>query len=127
MSNIKIIDCAKYETDDYCVTSHKMSYNDDFAYLCFTIHCDNPLVTRHNKYFRNVYCTIQYLFTMKQYRNMGYATRLLLHLKQYCKSNNIKIIRLDDCSDNFNKQNNLYVQNGFNYIVQGYPEMRIKI
>lgn len=123
MDNIELIYNNKNETDDYCVASYKLIYDDDFAHLFFTIHCDNPLVTKHNKYYRNTYCIIQYVFTKEEYRNKKYATCLLLYLQEYCKNNNVKIIKLDDCSARFNHSNNLYLKNGFKYVTCGEPEM----
>jgi len=123
MHSIELIHNNTYETDDCYVASYKLIYGDDFAHLFFTIHCDNPLITKHNRYYRNTYCMIQYVFTKEEHRNKKYATYLLLYLKQYCKNNNVKIIKLDDCSDKFNHPNNLYLKNGFKYVTYGEPEM----
>ncbi len=115
----------KYETNDFCVATYKLIYGDNIAYLSFSIHSDNPLITKHTKYYRNAYCTVQYLFTDLQHRNKGYATKLLLHLIELSEQSHrlIHCIKLDDCSDNFNKCNNLYLNCGFEYINHGEPEM----
>ena len=68
-------------------------------------------------------CTILSLNTDIEYRNKGYATKLLYYVINYCKLNDYKTLYLDDCSDNFNKINNIYLNIGFNYINNGSPEM----
>lgn len=68
-------------------------------------------------------CTILSLHVDELYRNNGYGTFLLKEIIKYCMENNIKIIKLDDVSDNFNKKNNIYTKLNFKYISSGFPEM----
>ena len=67
--------------------------------------------------------TINFIRTKTQYQNKGYATKILKYLIELCKDLKINKIELDDCSDNFNKTNNLYLQCGFTYKNDGEPEM----
>jgi GNAT superfamily N-acetyltransferase len=67
------------------------------------------------------------LHTIKEYRNRGFATILLNRIIEYCKINHLQEIFLDDCSDNFNQPNNIYLNCGFVYIEPGSPEMIMKI
>lgn len=53
-------------------------------------------------------CQIISLFTKIKYRHKGYATNLLITIEQLCKKLRIKTIYLDDCTDNFNKINNIH-------------------
>lgn len=68
-------------------------------------------------------CNILNIFINEKYRNMGYGTYILNYIKKFCIERNVKKITLDDCSDNFNKENNLYIKYGFKYINKNYPEM----
>lgn len=61
------------------------------------------------------------------YQNKGNGTTLLYNLIKYCKNNNIKTIFLDDMSDRFNQQHNIYLKFGFTYIEYGFPEMKLII
>ncbi len=54
---------------------------------------------------------------------MGHGTYILNYIKKICVENNINVIKVDDCSDNFNKENNIYLKNGFKYNQYLYPEM----
>jgi GNAT superfamily N-acetyltransferase len=70
-------------------------------------------------------CTILSLYTEKPFRNKGYATYLLKYAIDYCRSKGVHRIVLDDCSDNFKKQNNIYLKCGFRYVEDDLPEMKI--
>lgn len=70
-------------------------------------------------------CTLLSINICKKYRNNGYGTFLLETLIEYCKDNNVIKIELDDMTDNFNCQNNIYVKIGFEYINVGFPEMEL--
>lgn len=76
-----------------------------------------------NTIIKNNICTITSFIIKEEYRNNGYGTFLLKKIIRYCLKNNIKKIELDDMSDNFNKENNIYIKNGFRYIENGFPEM----
>ena len=78
-------------------------------------------------YIKNDICTILSIHTNIIYRNKGYATKLLNEIKNYLIKNNFNVnkIILDDCTDNFNTKNNLYLKFGFKYITNGEPEMEI--
>jgi predicted acetyltransferase len=65
------------------------------------------------------------LFVKEDFRNKHYGSYLLKKYIKICKNKNIKTIEVDDMSDNFNKSNNIYLQNNFNYINIGFPEMII--
>ena len=124
MNNITIIPWSTIESDS--VTRHKLIYGDNVAYIIFTIYYDNPLTTRNGTYFRNIHCSVDYVFTGEKYRNNGYATLLLTCLKQYCQNINVNFITLDDCSDNFNQTKNIYRNVGFKYLENGRHEMMLK-
>jgi len=68
-------------------------------------------------------CIIKYIIVKDEFRNKGYGTMLLQELIEYCKECKINKIELDDMSDNFRKDNNIYLKNNFQYIDEGYPEM----
>lgn len=68
-------------------------------------------------------CIVLDLFTYETYRNKGYGSVLLNEIKKYCRTKQIKEIHLDDCSNNFNKKNNIYIKNGFIYETPKQPEM----
>lgn len=99
--------------DNYCV-----------SYLTYVILNSNTHYLRNNrKYYNGGKCVVTYIYTCQLYRNNGYATKLLQYLKNLCKKFGVDIIELDDCSDNFGKNNNLYINNGFTYYEYGHPEM----
>lgn len=68
-------------------------------------------------------CILLSLNVITEFRNNGYGTILLKQVITYCRCLGIKQINLDDCSNNFNKPNNIYLKAGFRYIVEGFPEM----
>jgi Acetyltransferase (GNAT) family. len=96
------------------------------SYIVFLINYTNPLSTKNNTYYKTIHCCVESLYTETKYRNKGYATLLLIHLKQCCKNIGVHFITLDDCSDNFNRPKNIYVNNGFNYLANNEPEMIFK-
>jgi hypothetical protein len=49
-------------------------------------------------------------------KGKGYATALLVHASKEALKRGITHITLDDCSDNWNKPNNLYIKAGLEYI-----------
>ena len=67
---------------------------------------------------------IQECYVKKEYRNQGYATRLLAFVKDYALKNVFACITLDDATNRFGKPNNIYIKNGFEYIdASEGPEM----
>jgi ribosomal protein S18 acetylase RimI-like enzyme len=72
-------------------------------------------------------CHINSFSINDKYQNQGYGSILLYNLIEYCKNNEIKNILLDDMSDRFNQQNNIYIKFGFRYIEDGFPEMELFI
>jgi GNAT superfamily N-acetyltransferase len=72
-------------------------------------------------------CKIIDLYTIRQYQNQGCATYLINQVISFCRKKGINIITLDDCSDNFNQINNIYLKAGFTYIEVGFPEMIKKL
>ena len=70
-------------------------------------------------------CNILSLSTQEEYRNKGHADNILKEIISYCKNHNISSIYVDDMSERFNKSNNIYIKNGFKYVVKGFPQMQI--
>jgi GNAT superfamily N-acetyltransferase len=65
--------------------------------------------------------------TNETYQNQGYGIKLLKYIIKLCKTLNIKKIILDDCSDRFNHNNNIYLKCGFKYLIKNHPEMVLHI
>jgi hypothetical protein len=63
------------------------------------------------------------LGTKTELRGLGYATILLKIMINEAYKLKCKTITLDDASDMFQKQNNIYLKLGFEYINKGQPEM----
>lgn len=63
----------------------------------------------------------------KQYRGRGYAFNLLLQMGFYLRNINITKIWLDDMSDHYRSNRNLYLLLGFDYVYDSGPEMGIHI
>lgn len=68
-------------------------------------------------------CIIKYILVKDGFRNRGFGTLLLKKLIEHCRECNINKIELDDMSDNFGKNNNIYLKNNFQYVKDGFPEM----
>lgn len=66
---------------------------------------------------------ILYLKTNEKYRGHGYATNLLKHTLALFENDTYDYVYVDDMSDNFNKPHNIYKKFGFNYLLEGEPEM----
>jgi GNAT superfamily N-acetyltransferase len=71
--------------------------------------------------YDNDIANLIYLYTNKNNRNKGYATKLLKKSIKILKNMNIKKIELDDMSDNNWSEHNIYIKNGFSYI-NNFPE-----
>ena len=103
----KIFNDDKYNKIIILITNNEKQYSN--------------IVFLHNKTEKN--CILLSLHTEDEYRNMGYGSILLKKIIKYCIENEIREILLDDCTDNFNKPNNIYLKSGFKYINEGEPEM----
>ena len=66
---------------------------------------------------------IMNLFIPLEMRNRGIGSQLLSRMKIFCRNTGIIKIELDDMSDNFLKNNNIYIKNGFKYKKNTFPEM----
>lgn len=78
---------------------------------------------RTKNYNGNRNCHVTSVHTYPNHRHLGYATKLIQHIKKICVEYSVKTIFLDDCSSNFMQSNNLYSKNGFVYLNRGLPEM----
>ena len=113
--------------EKYCI--NKLTINNIlYNIITFKLYISNEImVGLLYVIIQNNICTITNLNIFEDYQHKGYGTFLLKYLINYCKENNINKILLDDMSSNFNKQNNIYLKNGFNYIINGFPEMEIDL
>ncbi len=127
VSAIKIIVTTHTHTNLIQLDINLLKGDINIAHATCYIKYENYYNLRQSKCFINAICTIGYIGTTKTYRNKGYATEIIKYIKKYCYENKIKIITLDDCSDNFNKENNIYLKNGFQYIESGFPEMYFNV
>jgi uncharacterized protein (UPF0248 family) len=67
--------------------------------------------------------TILDIYTIANYRNKRYASYILNYIIRKSKKNYFKTISLDDMTHRFNLDKNLYINNGFEYLEKGFPEM----
>jgi len=72
-------------------------------------------------------CNITLFKIKKHFQNKKHGTRLLQYYIQLCKDSNVKHIELDDMTDNYRKNNNIYIKVGFVYINDDGPEMRLNL
>ena len=70
-------------------------------------------------------CYIADFNVNEEYQNKGYGSLLMEYLIDHCKENNIRKIILDDMSDRFNQEHNIYLKFGFKYISNNFPEMEL--
>jgi GNAT superfamily N-acetyltransferase len=68
---------------------------------------------------------IKWIETHPQYRNKGYAKQVLRAIIAFAKQKGYYRIILDDMSDNYMSEHNLYKSVGFHYIEDGQPEMEL--
>ena len=74
--------------------------------------------------------SIRYISVSKEFRKQYIGTFLMLFSALYVKINykNIKLIELDDMTDNYKLKNNIYTLLGFKYTeTDGGPEMECNI
>ena len=92
-----------------CVSSHQV------AYVCGVVVAPKKFV-------------LQSVFTPPDERRQGIATSLILRLAAYCTEHHgVTVIELDDMSDHYRQNDNLYLKLGFNYLEDNGPEMHAKI
>lgn len=65
--------------------------------------------------------------TDPDYRYKGYASQLIRRAIWEARRNGCTHIRLDDCTDAFNSDHNIYIKNGFTYERSGLPEMILNL
>jgi GNAT superfamily N-acetyltransferase len=63
------------------------------------------------------------VFVLPEWRNQGIATALFQRLFYELKKNHVHTVTLDDCSDT----GRCYQKLGFQYVKEGYPEMRFDL
>jgi GNAT superfamily N-acetyltransferase len=66
---------------------------------------------------------LTWIKTQNKHQKKGYASKLLNHMIYYCRNNEISEIKLDDTTDNYRKNNNIYINHGFKYLDENGPEM----
>lgn len=114
-----------FETDEFILTILMEDCVDDLnKYKKYKIiYSNKSFIIFTILYDCITYCNIDYLYTYAEFRFGGYATKLLQILDLFCIRHNIDEIRLDDDSDRFGMNNNIYLKNGFIYVENGHPEM----
>lgn len=96
-------------------------------YLLLSFKNNNEELSKLSAYIEGNILNIVSLKTNETFQNKGYASKLLKYIIKYAKDNNFKEIILDDVSDMFMKQNNIYIKHNFTYIKDGMPEMVLKL
>ena len=61
--------------------------------------------------------------TFPNYTRKGYGTQLIRRALWEARRNGCSYVKLDDFSDGFGTDRNIYVKNGFKYEHDGFPEM----
>jgi GNAT superfamily N-acetyltransferase len=105
-----------------------LSINDPFpTYQTSQLPGDSYLYAHYNNNDNHNYhyMYITTLFTKPEYRGLKYASHLLERAIYEAKKNKCKKIHLMDCSDLFNKENNIYIKYGFTYDNVGQPDMSL--
>lgn len=74
-------------------------------------------------YVENSECNILYMEIYNSHKGKGFGSKLLKYVIDACTKKNVKLIKLDDCSENYLKPNNIYIKHNFQYINKPYPEM----
>lgn len=92
------------------------------------IHQDNPcIISWAETVITDNIMIIKWLTTHNKYRHRGMADLLLKNVIKYANDNNIDKIELDDMSDRFLGNHNVYINNKFVYLMLGEPEMCLKL
>lgn len=96
--------------------------------LSATMVQENSHTLRNGKvYYSNKYISIGSLYVDPSFRNKGVGSILLNQLIEYAKKNNVSKIVLDDMSDNYRENRNIYVKHGFQYVNEDGPEMEYTV
>lgn len=67
---------------------------------------------------------ITFMLIKPKFRGVGNGTKLLLKaLKEAYLNHNVKTVTLDDMSNNYRKENNIYLKVGLKYDADWGPEM----
>jgi len=106
--------------------NHYTSYNKDD--ICSSLNAylieEYPHELRNGKiFYTNKYIILCSLYVDKSYRNDGIGSLLLNQLIEFAKNQRITQIMLDDMTDRYRKQHNIYLKHGFKYINEFGPEM----
>ena len=98
------------------------------TYNTFNIVSESGKVLSHIRCFLTTdECIIISLYTEELFEGKGYGTLLLKLVENFATRNKVSKIIVDDCSDRFGQEKNIYVKFGFKYVVPGHPEMELKI
>lgn len=95
------------------------------------IECDNFVDFLHKKKAYLLLYTdydektvmISAVYVPEELRSRGCATKLLKSVQKWSNIWGAKKVTLDDCSENFNKKDNVYLKCGFKYMSKNEPEM----
>lgn len=110
MINKYIID----KTNEYIIYKYEISegsLRSNIAYITFLFN------------YEDKYTTIIYLNSIKQ--NKGYGSNLLRECINDCLKLGAVLFTLDDMSDRYRSQHNIYTKFGFVYIHEHGPEMEL--
>lgn len=94
-----------------------------FSYADCVLKYEKTINLRNRLIKTNGVFHILNLHTHPDYRNNGYASLLLKFIIQFCSQNMVRLITLDDCSDNYRKPDNIYLEHGFKYLDDGDNRM----
>ena len=97
---------TEHNFESCSVSSHQV------AYVCGVVAASRKFV-------------LQSVFTPPDERRQGIATSLILRLVAYCREQHgVTVIELDDMSDHYRQNDNIYLKLGFKYLEETGPEMR---
>ena len=113
------------------ITHSIITINDNVCRFVVSGHLDKSVydeeVSYASCYFNNTdnVCMIINLHTIEKHRGYGYGYKILEYIKRICIERNIQTIELDDCTDLFGQDNNIYLKAGFKYKEENQPEMKL--
>jgi ribosomal protein S18 acetylase RimI-like enzyme len=67
------------------------------------------------------------LIVEKEFRSQGFGSQMLQTCIDFCYSNQIQVLYVDDMSDHFGLPNNIYRKHGFEYLEIHSPEMKLRL
>lgn len=82
----------------------------------------NDIPRLYGQFDNESFCLMS-LYVPEKMRNYKKATQLVYNVCVYCYRKEIKYIELDDMSDNYRYENNVYSKCGFKYKDDTGPEM----